>query len=91
MPALAKSPEVSRSDARERRDGTRKLLANIVDPSENKKVVKVEQKQEAITFEMVAIDWHTSNQKWSASHSALVLKSLGIISLLPLVSGTLLN
>jgi len=51
-------------------------LAIGVDPSENKKAVKVEQEQEAITFEMVARDWHASNQKWSASHSARVLKSL---------------
>lgn len=64
------------ADARARRDEARKLLANGVDPSENKKAVKVEQEQEAITFEVVARDWHASNQKWSASHSARVLKSL---------------
>lgn len=76
MLALGKYPEVSLADARARRDEARKLLANGVDPSENKKVVKVEQEQEAITFEVVARDWHASNQKWSASHSARVLKSL---------------
>lgn len=54
----------------------RKLLANGVNLSENKKAVKVEQEQEAITFEMVARGWHASNQKWSASHSARILKSL---------------
>ncbi|WP_404881480.1 tyrosine-type recombinase/integrase, partial [Klebsiella pneumoniae] len=31
---------------------------------------------EAITFEVVAREWHASNKKWSASHSARVLKSL---------------
>ncbi|EOZ5388134.1 tyrosine-type recombinase/integrase [Klebsiella pneumoniae] len=76
MLALGKYPEVSLADARARRDEARKLLANGVDPSENKKVVKVEQEQEAITFEVVARDWHASNQKWSASHSTRVLKSL---------------
>jgi len=35
-------PEVSLVDARARRDEARKLLANGVDPSENKKAVKVE-------------------------------------------------
>jgi len=89
MLALGKYPEVSLADARARRDEARKLLANGVDPSENKKAVKVEQEQEAITFEVVARDWHASNQKWSASHSTRVLKSLKIISLLPSVSGTL--
>ena len=76
MLALGKYPEVSLADARARRDEARRLLANGVDPSENKKAVKVEQEQEAITFEAVARDWHASNQKWSASHSARVLKSL---------------
>jgi len=51
------------ADARERRDEARKLLANSVDPSENKKAVKVEQEQEAITFELIAREWHASNQK----------------------------
>lgn len=76
MLALGKYPEVSLADARARRDEARKLLANDVDPSENKKAVKVEQEQEAVTFEVVARDWHASNQKWSESHSARVLKSL---------------
>ncbi|MBJ8385446.1 tyrosine-type recombinase/integrase [Citrobacter cronae] len=76
MLALGKYPEVSLADARARRDEARKLLANSIDPSENKKAVKVEMEQEAITFEVVARDWHASNQKWSESHSARVLKSL---------------
>jgi len=41
MLALGKYPEVSLADARARRDEARKLLANDVDPSENKKAVKV--------------------------------------------------
>ena len=76
MLALGKYPEVSLADARARRDEARRLLANGVDPSENKKAVKVEQEQEAITFEVIAREWHASNQKWSTSHSARVLKSL---------------
>lgn len=39
MLALGKYPEVSLADARARRDEARKLLANGVDPSENKKAV----------------------------------------------------
>nr|WP_244575729.1 Arm DNA-binding domain-containing protein [Escherichia coli] len=45
MLALGKYPEVSLVDARGRRDEARKLLANGVDPSENKKAVKVEHEQ----------------------------------------------
>ncbi|MGC6656639.1 tyrosine-type recombinase/integrase [Pantoea sp. EEL5] len=74
--ALWKYPEVSLADARAHRDEARRLLANGVDPSENKKAVKVELEQEEITFEVVARDWHASNKKWSASHSARALKSL---------------
>ncbi|CAH5760399.1 Prophage integrase IntA [Klebsiella oxytoca] len=48
MLALGKYPEVSLADARARRDEARKLLANSIDPSENKKAVKVEQEQEAM-------------------------------------------
>ncbi|CNJ47307.1 integrase [Yersinia rohdei] len=76
MLALGKYPEVSLADARARRDEARKHLANGIDPSENKKSVKVEQEQEAITFEVVAREWHASNKKWSEAHSARVLKSL---------------
>lgn len=76
MLALGKYPEVSLADARARHDDARKQLANGMDPSESKKAVKVEQEQEAITFEVVARDWHASNQKWTESHSGRVLKSL---------------
>ncbi|MGE5034952.1 tyrosine-type recombinase/integrase [Yersinia rohdei] len=76
MLALGKYPEISLADARARRDEARKQLANGVDPSESKKAVKVEQEQEAITFEVVAREWHASNRQWSETHSARVLKSL---------------
>ncbi|MGE4799671.1 tyrosine-type recombinase/integrase [Yersinia hibernica] len=76
MLALGKYPEISLADARARRDEARKLLANGVDPSESKKAVKVEQEQEAITFEVVAREWHATNNKWSKDHSNRVLKTL---------------
>ncbi|HBN5387267.1 TPA: integrase arm-type DNA-binding domain-containing protein [Citrobacter freundii] len=76
MLALGKYPEVSLADARARRDEAHKQRANGIDPRKNKKEEKVEQVREVITFEMVARDWHASNQKWSPSHSARVLKSL---------------
>lgn len=46
-----------------RRDEARELLANGVYPRENKKAVKVEQEQEAFTFEVVARERHASNEK----------------------------
>ena len=69
-------PETSLADARQKREEARRLVAAGVDPREHKRAVKEEQAKEAITFESVARDWHASNQKWSESHSARVLKSL---------------
>ncbi|HBS7017287.1 integrase arm-type DNA-binding domain-containing protein [Klebsiella pneumoniae] len=69
-------PETSLADARQKREEARKLVAAGIDPREHKRAVKEELAKEAITFESVARDWHASNQKWSESHSARVLKSL---------------
>ncbi|HCE8851217.1 integrase arm-type DNA-binding domain-containing protein [Kluyvera cryocrescens] len=69
-------PETSLADARQKREEARRLVAAGVDPREHKRAVKEEQAKEVITFELVARDWHASNQKWSESHSGRVLKSL---------------
>ncbi|ELY2624589.1 integrase arm-type DNA-binding domain-containing protein, partial [Cronobacter sakazakii] len=69
-------PETSLADARQKREEARRLVAAGVDPREHKRAVKEEQAKEVITFESVARDWHSSNQKWSESHSGRVLKSL---------------
>ncbi len=71
MLAFGKYPEVPLAYAQARRDEVRKLLANNVNPIENKKAVKLE--QEAIPFEVVTRYWHGRDQKWSESHSARVL------------------
>lgn len=76
MLILGKYPEVSLADTQARRDEARKRLANGVDPSENKKVVKEEQEQEAITFEEVAREWYVSNKRWSEDHRSRVLRYL---------------
>ncbi|UCQ54656.1 tyrosine-type recombinase/integrase [Edwardsiella tarda] len=76
MLVLGKYPEVSLADTQARRDEARKLLVNSVDPSENKQAAKVEQKQEAITFEVVARDWYASNKRWSEDHRSRVLRYL---------------
>lgn len=69
-------PETSLADARQKREEARRLVAAGVDPREHKRAVKEEQAKEVITFELVARDWHASNQKWTESHSGRVLKSL---------------
>lgn len=75
MLALGVYPEITLADARVRRDETRKLLANGVDPGDKKKSDKIEQ-EEARTFEQLAVEWHATNKKWSEEHSRRVLKSL---------------
>jgi hypothetical protein len=64
--AVGRYPDIGLADARDRRDDARKLLANGVDPSEEKKAGKVA-KQAAIeaaaaaeknTLLQVATDWH---------------------------------
>ncbi|EMR3754891.1 integrase [Proteus mirabilis] len=76
MLALGVYPDISLAEAREKRDATRKLIANGFDPSEKRKEVKEEQQKEFNTFEKVARGWHATNKKWSEGHSHRVLKSL---------------
>ncbi|EJC4643487.1 integrase arm-type DNA-binding domain-containing protein [Salmonella enterica] len=73
--ALGVYPDVSLSDAREKRDTARKLIAEGIDPCEQKRANKSLPDTEQ-TFETVARQWHRSNKKWSESHSEKVLKSL---------------
>lgn len=75
MLALGIYPEVTLADARARRDEARKQLANGIDPSDKKKTDKIEQ-AETRTFKEVAIEWHSTNKKWSKDHSSRVLKTL---------------
>ncbi|EAY1188327.1 integrase [Salmonella enterica subsp. diarizonae] len=73
--ALGVYPNISLSDAREKRDAARKLIAEGIDPCEQKRANK-SLPDTAQTFETVARQWHRSNKKWSESHSEKVLKSL---------------
>ncbi|EAX5860273.1 integrase arm-type DNA-binding domain-containing protein [Salmonella enterica] len=73
--ALGVYPDVSLSDAREKRDAARKLIAEGIDPCEQKRANK-SLPDTAQTFETVARQWYRSNKKWSESHSEKVLTSL---------------
>lgn len=73
--ALGVYPEVSLSEAREKRDEARKLIAADIDPCEQKRVKK-SVPDVTHTFEAIARQWHSSNKKWSESHSEKTLKSL---------------
>lgn len=73
--ALGVYPEVSLSEAREKRDTARKLIAEGTDPCEQKRIRR-SVPETAQTFEGIARQWHKGNKKWSASHSEKILKSL---------------
>jgi hypothetical protein len=69
--SLGVFPDVSLKDARDRRDAARKLLADGIDPSENRKAQKSAQAERAAnSFEVVAREWFAKySPNWAASHS----------------------
>ncbi|GKW14491.1 hypothetical protein PEC301937_04410 [Pectobacterium carotovorum subsp. carotovorum] len=74
--ALGVYPEVSLSEARQKRDKARKHVAAGIDPREHKKAVKAKQEEDEKTFEVVVLAWHADKKKWSESHGERILKSL---------------
>ncbi len=51
-------PEVRLAQARERRDASRKQVADSIDPSQARKALKNAKVQDEHTFEVVAREWH---------------------------------
>jgi len=76
--ALGSYPDVSLSDARDRRDTARKQLANGIDPGESKKAVKASSLEAgANSLEVVAREWAVSYFKnKSASHQDRTVRRL---------------
>lgn len=78
--AIGVYPDISLSDARERRETARKLLANGADPGDIKKAQKAA--SVALTensFEIVAREWfmkHAPN--WAGTHSSKVIRRLEV-------------
>lgn len=76
--ALGVYPEVTLSKARDKRDASRKLVAQGIDPSAHKQ----EQKHLATlnaenTFEPLAREWHAKNKaKWKEKHGQDILTRL---------------
>ncbi|EAM9237594.1 integrase arm-type DNA-binding domain-containing protein [Salmonella enterica] len=73
--ALGLYPDISLSEARSLRDDARKLIAQSIDPCEQKRAKKSDS-EASDTFETIARRWHASNKKWSEAHRAKVLTSL---------------
>lgn len=76
--SLGTYPEVSLSDAREKRDQARKLLAADVDPGENRKAHKAAKADSsANSFEVVAREWFGKYApNWATNHSDKIIRRL---------------
>jgi integrase len=76
--ALGTYPEVSLAMARQRRFDARKRLADGIDPSEHKKIVKRTKFESAAnSFQLVAQEWFLKNRtNWVDSHSEKIIRRL---------------
>lgn len=76
--SLGVYPHVGLKQARERRDEAKKLLANGVDPSEQRKAHRAAVTERAAnSFEAVAREWFASfSPKWVKGHSDKILRRL---------------
>ncbi|HHF7367644.1 TPA: tyrosine-type recombinase/integrase [Legionella bozemanae] len=74
--ALGIYPDVSLAKARDKRDESRKLLADGIDPSEHRKVMKkVENERSANSFEVIAREWFLKySSNWVKSHSDKIIQ-----------------
>lgn len=76
--SLGVYPDVGLKDARDRCDAARKLLADGIDPSLNRKAQKsLRELQAANSFEMVAREWYEKHApSWVASHGDRIIRRL---------------
>jgi len=76
--SLGTYPTVSLKDAREKREAARKLLSDGIDPSENRKAIKLSRTQQSTnSFEVIAREWFATKSKtWAASHGDKVIRRL---------------
>ncbi|MDK2554039.1 integrase arm-type DNA-binding domain-containing protein [Citrobacter youngae] len=63
------------SEARQKRDDIRKLLAQNINPAQQRMADKAAASPEKC-FKTVALGWHKTNKKWSADYAARILASM---------------
>lgn len=68
-------PLISLSEARQKRDELRKLLAQNINPTQQRAAEKAA-RSPAKSFKTVALSWHNSNRTWSENHAARLLASM---------------
>ena len=76
--AVGKYPEISLANARKRREAARELIANGVDPSEDRKAKRAERAAVLENkFEAIAREWFAKNSpNWAPTHSDKIIKRL---------------
>ncbi len=74
--SLGTYPDTGLKDARTRRDDARKLLADGIDPGENRKAVKAaRQERAANSFEVVAREWYAKQApNWAEHHGDRIIR-----------------
>ncbi|EMB1390444.1 tyrosine-type recombinase/integrase [Escherichia coli] len=73
--ALGAYPAIALSDARQQREGIRKMLALNINPVQQRAAVRGSRTPEKV-FKNVALAWHKSNRKWSQNTADRLLASL---------------
>ncbi|HBB9620750.1 TPA: tyrosine-type recombinase/integrase [Escherichia coli] len=73
--ALGAYPAISLSDARQQREGIRKMLALNINPVQQRAAVRGSRTPEKV-FKNVALAWHKSNRKWSQNTADRLLAIL---------------
>ncbi|WP_340049215.1 tyrosine-type recombinase/integrase [Klebsiella pneumoniae] len=73
--ALSAYPAVSLSDARQQREGVRKMLALNINPVQQRAAERGSRTPDKV-FKNVALAWHKSNRKWSQNTADRLLASL---------------
>ncbi|AEX51869.1 transposase [Rahnella aquatilis CIP 78.65 = ATCC 33071] len=72
---LGAYPDVSLAYARQQRDSIRKLLAQNINPAQQRSAERTPSTPEK-TFKHVALEWHNSNRTWSENHATRLLASM---------------
>jgi integrase len=74
---LGPYPEISLAEARAKKDGARRQIANGIDPGVVRKAQKQAKTAETETFEVIAREWHTKfKTMWTAVHAGTTMARL---------------
>jgi hypothetical protein len=73
--SLGVYPLISLSQARQQRDGIRKLLTQKINPAQQRIADKAASSP-GKCFKTVALAWHKTNKKWSTDYAARFLASM---------------